>query len=70
MRVTQEQLKSMLPGQILIAKCVNAAEWDSAKRIAQKVKKEFVREDDNYYIVSQSAPALTVTVETTNIPQP
>lgn len=70
MRVTQEQLKSMLPGQILIAKCVDAAEWDSAKRIAQRVKKEFIREDGNYYIVSQSAPALTVTVETTNTPQP
>lgn len=69
MRVTQEQLKSMLPGQILIAKCVDAAEWDSAKRIAQRVKKDYQREDGNVYNVSQDVNALTITVETTNIPQ-
>lgn len=57
----------MLPGQVLIAKCVDAAEWDSAKRIAQKVKKEHSREDGNAYVVCQSAKELTVTIETTNI---
>lgn len=66
MRITQEQIRSMLPGQTLIAKCVGAGEWDSAKRIAHKVKKEYQREDGNTYIVSQNINELTVTVETTN----
>lgn len=56
----------MLPGQVLIAKCVGAGEWDSAKRIAHKVKKEYQRKDGNSYIVSQNINELTVTVETTN----
>lgn len=66
MRITQEQIRSMLPGQVLIAKCVGAGEWDSAKRIAHKVKKEYQRKDGNSYIVSQNINELTVTVETTN----
>lgn len=70
MRVTQEQLRSMLPGQVLVAKCVDAAEWDSAKRIAQKVKKEHQREDGAVYNVTQNVKSLTVTVETTNAQQP
>lgn len=67
MRITQEQIKLMLPGQVLIAKCISAAEWDSAKRIAHKVKKDFVRADGNTYAVSQNAKELTVQVETSNI---
>lgn len=57
----------MLPGQTLIAKCVDAAEWDSAKRIAQKVKKEHSREDGSTYVVYQSAKDLSVTIEVVNI---
>ncbi len=56
----------MLPGQILTAKCVDAAEWDSAKRIAHKVKKEHRRDDGEAYVVTQSVGELTVSVETTN----
>lgn len=56
----------MLPGQILTAKCVDAAEWDSAKRIAHKVKKEHRRDDSEAYVVTQSVGELTVSVETTN----
>lgn len=57
----------MLPGQVLTAKCVDASEWESAKRIAHKVKKEHQREDGNVYIVTQSVGGLTVSVETSNI---
>lgn len=67
MRITQSQIKSMLPGQVLTAKCVNAAEWESAKRIAHMVKSGHQREDGNSYMVSQSVSELTVSVETTNI---
>lgn len=66
MRITQNQIRAMLPGQVLTAKCVDAAEWESAKRIAQIVKKGYQREDGNAYIVSQSVSELTVSVETTN----
>ena len=66
MRISQEQIKSMLPGQILTAKCVDAAEWESAKRIAHKVRKEHHRKDGNAYIITQSVGELTVSVETTN----
>lgn len=66
MRLTKLQIEAMLPGQVLIAKCVNAAEWESAKRIAQRVKKEYLREDGESYIVTQDVKAQTVSVETTN----
>lgn len=66
MRLRKEQIENMLPGQVLTAKCVSAAEWESAKRIAQRVKKEHQREDGEGYIVSQDVKSQTVSVETTN----
>lgn len=66
MRLSKRQLEDMLPGQTLTARCVDAAEWESAKRIAQRVKKECARPDGENYMVSQDARALTVSVETTN----
>lgn len=67
MRITQEQIKAMLPGQVLTVKCADASEWESSKRIAQKVKKGHQRGDGNSYIVSQNVRELTVTVETTDM---
>ena len=66
MRLTKDQLEKMLPGQVLTAKCVNASDWESAKRTAHKVKSECKRTDGQTYMVSQNVNALTVTVETTN----
>lgn len=66
MRITKAQIEKLLPGQELTAKCVNAAEWESAKRIAQRVRKECVRDDGESYIVSQDVNAQTVTVKVTN----
>lgn len=56
----------MLPGQTLTAKCVDAAEWESAKRTAQKVRSGYTREDGQTYTVTQDVRELTVTVETSN----
>lgn len=66
MRLNKEQIEKMLPGQILTAKCVSAAEWESAKRIAHRVKREFQRPDGAAYFVSQDVNALSVSVETSN----
>ena len=66
MRLTKEQLEKMLPGQVLTAKCVGTGEWESAKRIAQRVKSEYKRKDGETYTVSQNVNALTVTIETSN----
>lgn len=66
MKISQEQIKNMLPGQVLIAKCESASEWESAKRIAYKMKAAG-RDDGNSYIVKQNAADMTVSIETTNV---
>lgn len=66
MRITQRQIEGLLPGQALTARCESASEWESAKRIAQRVKARGAREDGEQYVVSQSSQELTVTVAVTN----
>lgn len=62
MKVTQEHIKNLIPGQTLIMKCDTTGEWDSTKRVAQKVKKNHVREDGYVYRVRQNINEMTVTV--------
>ncbi len=69
MRITREQIRALLPGQKLVAKCIDTAEWLSANRIAQYAKKDCPREDGEAYLVSSDSKENTVTVEVTNISQ-
>ena len=40
MRVTKEQIRKMLPGQVLTVPCDNASELDSVYQTALQVKQE------------------------------
>lgn len=62
MKVTQEHIKNLIPGQTLMMKCDDAPEWESTKRVAQKVKKGHIREDGYVYRVTQNVRELTVAV--------
>lgn len=66
MRITKKQIEAMLPGQVIIAKCVDAAEWDSAKRVSHFARKYITRDDGNTYKISQNIRELTVSVELSN----
>lgn len=65
MRISQGQLRLLLPGQTLIAQCEDTSEWLSAIRTAHKVKKNHQRTDGKMYVVTSDSKNLTVTVELT-----
>ena len=62
MKLTQNQVKALSIGQTLVVKCDTAAQWESAKRIAHKVKQCYQREDGYAYVVNQSVADLSVTI--------
>lgn len=57
MKLTKEQVKRMLPGQVLSIECADTAELDSTYQTALQARKEI----DNYDIaISRSSKTMTV----------
>lgn len=57
MKLTKEQVKRMLPGQILTVACTDASELDSAYQTALQARKEI---EDYDVAISRSAKTMTV----------
>lgn len=62
MKLSQEDILKLRQSQTLTVQCDNAAEWESAKRVAQYVKSRTKRDDGLTYKVRQSSKDLTVSV--------
>ena len=62
MRLTKDQVKKMLPGQILTINCANTAELDSTYQTAAQAR----RETDKHNIsIARSGTAMTITISVT-----
>lgn len=59
MKLTKEQVKKMLPGQILAIACSDAAELDSTYQVALQARKEV---GDRDIAISRSGKTMTVNI--------
>ena len=59
MRLTKEQVRTMLPGQMLTVPCTTVAELDSAYQVALQARKEI---EGRNVAISRSGKTMTVTI--------
>ena len=60
MKLTKDQVKKMLPGQVLTLPCATVAELDSTYQVALQARKE--AEGMHNIAISRSNKTMTVTV--------